>query len=402
MTAVVTLALWLLVVLVAAPVLVVWLQVLLAWPRRGDGLPSATPDGAVADHAALRCAVLVPAHDEAAVIGETVRLLRAQLQPGDTLLVVADNCSDDTARRSREAGADVVERSDAARRGKGYALDFGVRHLAQDAFDALVIVDADCHITPADGVRRLARSAAVLGRPVQCLDLMHAPEGAGLKTRVAAFAWRLKNWVRPLGALAMAWPCQLMGTGMAFPWGMARQMPLASGELVEDMQLGIALALAGTPPLFCPQVLVSSEFPDAAPAVQSQRRRWEHGHLGMIVHHVPRLLGQAIARRDGHLLALALDLAVPPLALLVLLLVVVNALALLAAWLGGGAAPLALAMACLALLAASVLAAWWGWGRAVVSMRDLLAVPWYVLSKLPLYLGYWLKRQKEWVRTQRK
>lgn len=394
--------LWAALLLLGVPVLVLALQVWAAWPRRADGLPMRMPD--VPAGSAPRIAVLVPAHDEAVVIGQTVRKLRDALTPQDVLCVVADNCSDDTACIAREAGAHVIERFDAQHRGKGYALDHGARYLATlaQAPDALLIVDADCTVATAGGLHGLARLALAQGRPVQALYLMHAPASAGLRLRVAAFAWRVKNWVRPLGALAMAWPCQLMGTGMAFPWAMAQQMPLASGELVEDMQLGIALALAGTPPLFCPQVLVSSEFPEAAPAMQSQRRRWEHGHLGMIVHHVPRLLAQAFARRDRRLLALALDLAVPPLALLVLLLVVGNALALLAVFLGGGVAPLALALACLALLAASILAAWWGWGRAVVSARDLLVVPWYVLSKLPLYLGYWFKRQKEWVRTQRK
>ena len=165
----------------------------------------------------------------------------------------------------------------------------------------------------------------------------------------------------------------------------------------------LALALAGTPPLFCPQVLVSSEVPAAAPAVQSQRRRWEHGHLGMIAHHVPPLLVQAMARRDGRLLALALDLAVPPLALLVLLLLGANVLALVAALLGLGWAPLGAALACLGLFTVAVGMAWWGWGRAVVSARDLLCVPLYVLGKLPLYAGYLFKgkRQKEWVRTDR-
>lgn len=394
--------LWLLVALVAVPVLVVWLQVLLAWPRRGDGLPVGVPGGVAAEDAAPRCAVLVPAHDEAAVIGETVRALRTQLGAGDTLLVVADNCGDETARIARTAGATVVERADAERRGKGYALDFGVRHLEVGAFDALVIVDADCHITPADGVRRLARLAAATGRPVQCLDLMHAPEDAGLKTRVAAFAWRLKNWVRPLGWHAVRAPCQLMGTGMAFPWVMARQMQLASAELVEDMKLGVDLALAGTPPLFCPEVLVRSTFPTAERAVQSQRTRWEHGHLGMIAAQAPRLFGQALRRADARLLAMALDISVPPLALLVLGQFGVLLLCALAAALGAGGGPPWGAVACLALFAMAVGMAWWGWGRTVVSARDLLSVPWYVLGKLPIYLGFLRKRQKEWVRTDRK
>ena len=393
--------LWALLALAALPVVVLWLQVLLAWPRRSAGLPAAQVRK---EGAAPRCAVLVPAHNEAQGIGATVRQLRLQLAKGDTLLVVADNCTDATAKLAREAGAAVVERQDAARRGKGYALDHGVRHLAAQtgpAPEVLIIVDADCVFSPADGVHRLARQVLALGRPVQCLDLMDAPTDADLKTRVAAFAWRLKNWVRPLGWRSVGAPCQLMGTGMAFPWAMAQQMQLASGELVEDMQLGINLALAGTPPQFCPAVLVTSVFPTGAQAVQSQRTRWEHGHLGMIAAQAPRLFAQALRRRDARLLALALDLAVPPLALLALLQCAVLALCALAALLGLGWGPLWAALACLGLFTMAVGMAWWGWGRAVVSARDLLFVPLYVLGKLPLYVGYLFKRQKEWVRTDR-
>lgn len=395
--------LWLALVVVALPVLVVWLQVLLAWPQRRAGLPPHEGDASLAgSRTAPRCAVLVPAHDEAAVIGDTVRCLRGQLGVGDVLLVVADNCSDATVRIAAEAGASVVERTDAEHRGKGYALDHGVRHLAAtQPPDVLVIVDADCRIRTAGGLRGLAALALECVRPVQGLYLMEAPEGAGLKLRVAAFAWRLKNWVRPLGWHAVGAPCQLMGTGMAFPWAMAEHMQLASSELVEDMKLGIDLALAGTAPLFCPQVLVTSVFPSGVQAVRSQRTRWEHGHLGMIVAHVPRLLGTALRRHDARLLALALDLAVPPVALLVLLLLVLCTATGVALALGLGGGPLVGALACLALLALALGMAWWGWGRAVVSARDLLSVPFYVLGKLPLYLGYLFRRQKEWVRTDR-
>ncbi|MEB2347261.1 MAG: glycosyltransferase [Comamonadaceae bacterium] len=402
MTAVAAL-LWLLVALVAVPVLVVWLQVLLAWPRRGDGLPVGVPGGVAAEDAALRCAVLVPAHDEAAVIGETVRALRTQLGAGDTLLVVADNCGDETARIARAAGATVVERADAERRGKGYALDFGVRHLAGGrVYDALLIVDADCSVQTPQGIHHLARMAVRCGRPVQALYLMDAPEGGSIKTRVAAFAWRLKNWVRPLGWHVLGWPCQLMGTGMAFPWAMASHMQLANAELVEDMKLGVDLALAGTPPLFCPEVLVRSTFPTAERAVQSQRTRWEHGHLGMIAAHAPRLGRRALRLRSGALLAMALDIGVPPLALLVLLQLGVLVVCAFAATWGAGGAPLWGASLCVVLFASAAGLAWWGWGSAVVSLRDLAQVPGYVLAKLPIYLGYLLhRRQQEWIRTDR-
>ena len=85
---------WVVIFLLMLPVVVLWLQVLLAWPCRGAGLPAAQVRG---EGGAPRCAVLVPAHNEAQGIGATVRQLRLQLAEGDTLLVVADNCNDATA-----------------------------------------------------------------------------------------------------------------------------------------------------------------------------------------------------------------------------------------------------------------------------------------------------------------
>ncbi len=167
------------------------------------------------------------------------------------------------------------------------------------------------------------------------------------------------------------------------------------------MKLGIELALA-TPPLFCPVAVVTSEFPVADTAVASQRTRWEHGHLSMILQELPPLLGRALRQGDGKALGLALDLAVPPLALLAMGVLGVVALAGGLAALGGGGWPLWLALLNLSLFGTAVLLAWLGWGRRVVSLADLASVPFYVLTKIPLYLKFWTRRQKEWVRTERK
>ena len=347
-------------------------------------------------------AVLVPAYNEQAVIQATLQNLVVQLQPGDRLLVVADNCTDDTAQLARHAGAEVVERFHETERGKGFALDFGVRHLARNPPDVLVIVDADCHMSEGS-LDAMACLVQETGRPVQSLDLMQAPEGAGLKTRIAEWAWRIKNWVRPLGWHRMGWPCQLMGTGMAFPWPMAAHMALANGHLVEDMKLGADLALAGTPPLFCPQARVTSEFPIATAAQQSQRKRWEHGHLSMLFSLGPRVLWQGIKRGHMPTVAMALDLLIPPVALLGLLLALVW-LAALGLALGAGVAfagPLVLATALVVLFKLALWRAWWGWGRDLVSAREWLQVPFYLLAKVPIYIGFIFRRQKAWVRTDR-
>jgi len=344
--------------------------------------------------------VLVPAHNEASGIVETLSHIRQQLSQGDRLLVVADNCTDLTARIAAETGAEVIVRTEPERRGKGYALDFGVRHLETAPPEVVIIVDADCQVEMG-AIDRLASVCAETARPVQALYLMQVSPGAGLRMKIAEFAWVVKNQVRPLGYHRLGLPCQLMGTGMAFPWALLHQARLANANIVEDMKLGIDLAVEGFPAIFCPEAKVSSFFPDGKNAEATQRTRWEHGHLSMILQEFPRLLAKAVAKGDIRLLALALDLAVPPLALLVILLSVVFAVALAGMGMGLSTWPFLLASIAFGLLMTAILLAWHGWGRQVISFVDLLTAPFYVLAKIPLYLKFWTRRQKAWVRTDR-
>ena len=388
-------ALLLIAVVLMVPVVTFMLQVLVAVFGR-DG----AADAAAMPSRRPQLAVLVPAHDEASGIGAALQAMHAQLAPGDRLLVVADNCSDATAQIAAAAGAEVVERFDTERRGKGFALDFGVRHLAHAPPEVVVIVDADC-LLGADALGRLARACVRTDRPVQALYLMHAPKGAGLKTRIAAFAWVVKNQARPLGYRRLGLPCQLMGTGMAFPWALLRDAPLASGHIVEDMQLGLDLASAGGAPRFCPEALVTSVFPSDADGIAAQRSRWEQGHVAVIAKAGPRALWCAVRQRRLDLAAMVFDLCVPPLTMLVMLLVLQAAVDGVVFMLGGAAAPLGFASLALALVAFAVVLAWARFARHIVSLGELLGAPLYVLGKLPLYARFFRRGKRAWVRTKR-
>ncbi|WP_406851212.1 glycosyltransferase family 2 protein [Herbaspirillum huttiense] len=379
-------------VLLAIPVTVLLVQVLAARFAR--------PRSTVLSPLRPRIAVLVPAHNEAGGIAEVIAGIRAQLAQGDRVLVVADNCSDDTAAIARAAGAEVTERFHDVLRGKGYALDHGIRQLSQDPPDVVIIVDADCFLGP-DALDTVSRAAVQSGRPVQALYLMHVPQESGAMRKIAEFAWLVKNYVRPLGFQRLGQPCQLMGTGMAFGWQQIGRVDLATGHIVEDMKLGVDLATVGQPPLFCPDALVYSYFPVSESGVSTQRTRWEHGHLSVIQSYVPKLLRQSLRLRNGALAALALDLSVPPLALLVMLTGVACLLALLAALLLGGTAALGLASLMLAALVSSVLLAWSGFARDVINLRQLISAVGYVARKVPLYVKFFFNRQVEWVRSKR-
>lgn len=392
MSALISVLLCGLLLLMLLPVLLLCAQVLLA----------CLPKRAVQASSGLRpqVAILVPAHNESSIIEATISNLRGQLQAGDRLLVVADNCSDATAALARAAGAEVIERSHLQQRGKGYALDFGVRHLAADAPQVLLIVDADCQVGEG-AIERLAVACIQSGRPTQALYLMHAPEGSGLKVRVAEFAWRVKNQLRPAGWARLGLPCQLMGSGMAFAWPDIQLINLASGQIVEDLQMGLDLCRNGKPPLFCPAAQVSSYFPRSDEGLQTQRTRWEHGHLGVIVSDAPKLLAEAIKQGNGQLLAMALDLLVPPLALLALVAVAAFIMAWLLFMLSGLLAPALLASIGMLLLGLTLVLAWAKCGREIISFTALLYAPFYILKKIPLYLGFLIKRQVDWVRSKR-
>lgn len=188
---------------------------------------------------------------------------------------------------------------------------------------------------------------------------------------------------------------------MAFPWPIIAKVDLASGHLVEDVKLGVELALLGHSPLFCPEACVTSRFPESAGATRAQRTRWEHGYLRAMVQYIPLLLGGVVRQRTPGLLGMLLDLCVPPLALLTLLIAGALGVSLVFFLATGLYAPVLLTAAAAAMLGVAILLAWARYGREIISLRQLLLAPFYAAAKLPLYANFVLRQQREWVRTKR-
>ena len=383
--------------LVAIPwlFLAVQLWAFLSSRTAGDAVPA--PGIAATDPAFV---VLIPAHNEEEVIGPVIKDLM-QSAPGNArILVVADNCDDDTAGIAAEAGAEVIVREDKSRVGKSYALEYGVRHLAEDPPAAVVAVDADCSVG-STVLADLAAACISLKRPVQARYLLGAPEAPNPGYRVAEFAIRLKNWFRPAGLHAMGLPCQLMGTGMAFPWQALMDAEIASGSIVEDMTLGLDLANKGHAPVFLETAHVVSTFPQTDAAAISQRTRWEHGHIWTILSLAPRYLMSAVWRRNLPLLAMVVDLLIPPLALFSVLTAVLGVAAYFS-WTAGGPVT-ALAVLCLAVGLCVILLSivWFRFARDILPWSKVWLVPIYIVRKLPMYLLALFRPERNWVKTNR-
>lgn len=379
---------WLTVLPPAAALLIYSLEVFAGFRRLREVGGGAPPCSA---------AILIPAHDEAATIGGTVRhLLRCREY---RLLVVADNCSDATAQIARDAGASVIERSDPRNRGKGFALAFGRDHLALDPPDVVMILDADCR-TNQQSIERLVSSAFALQAPVQACNLLIAPHRAGPIVQISNFAFLMKNLIRARGLYRLGGGIPLFGTGMAFPWTIFHKAPLASAETVEDLRLALDLADQG----LAVHLVESARVTSAAATTQdtvAQRRRWEHGFIRITARHaLPQLLKGA-ARLSRHQTALGLHLLVPPLALLLLVGAIASLLTLTIGLATQYWAPLWVILSALAVALAGTFLAWWNEGRGVLTVGALLRAPIYILYKIPIYLGLFNSRRDGWNRTPR-
>ncbi|MGF1542204.1 MAG: glycosyltransferase family 2 protein [Pleurocapsa sp.] len=343
--------------------------------------------------------VLVPAHNEAAQIQPVLETVLQQLTPRDRLVVIADNCHDNTAELARATGATVIERENLTHRGKGYALDYGMKFIQDDPPEVVVILDGDCIIAP-HTIERITTKAIATGRPVQSAYLMEQPEDPSLKDNVSMFAIQVKNLVRLLGLNRLGLHCLLTGSGMAFPWEIINRVSLAGSKTTDDMQLTVDLALTGCTPVFCPEARVVGRLMKDQDAA-SQRSRWEHGHLEMILVEIPRLLQAFVKTGRLSLLALALDIFIPPLSLLVMIWLAGMMMAAIAAIAGLTTTPAILMTVAGGFLFTGILLAWFKFGRSNLPLQNLFALPIYMLSKIPIYLNFVIKPQSRWLKTER-
>ncbi len=347
--------------------------------------------------------VLIPAHNEEAILGTLLESLAALAYPKDRFIVcvVADNCTDGTAHLAREAGwVRVYERFDTEKRGKGYALNWALQKLEdeQAAYDACVVLDADSVVDPGflqAMERELARGAQALQADNGVLNTSEAPSAA-----LRWMALALVNHVRPLGRNALGCSSTLTGNGMCLRHELLRRHPWQAFGLGEDYQYYLTLIERGVRARYVPEAMVRSQMPTTFDQMKTQDVRWESSVGSQPSWRIAlRLLKAGMVHRDLARLEAVAELLTPPLSLLVgcCALVAVGAVAL---WfLPGLLVSLALVVGLLVYLSAPLYLL--RPPRAVY--QALLHAPRFVLWKLWVYVA--LRRSKkhtsEWVRTGR-
>ena len=350
----------------------------------------------------LRFDVIVPAHDEAPIIARTIESLGRIDWPKQAyrISVVADNCTDQTARIAEAAGADVIVRHDPSRRGKGHALQCGFDSSRARAWaDAVVVVDADSDVS----ANLLTAFAARIERSAGAVQAHYGVRNAmkSWRTRLLTIATTSFTIVRSRARERLGVSCGIRGNGWCVTHELLERVPYRAYSLAEDVEYGIDLGLAGHRVAYADEAHAYSDMVASETIARAQRRRWEDGRFMLVRTRTLPLLALAMQRRCTLALDLAVDLLVLPLSYIVLNTVAfailgVTGQALLRTsaaypWLAGG---------CVAALAAHVGRGWQLSGVGGRGAWDLVCVPWFLLWKIRLNLSGG-RRSGEWVRTQR-
>ena len=269
--------------------------------------------------------VLVPAHDEADLIRRCLASLRAQDYPARLydVVVIADNCTDETAQLARSAGATVLVRDAPDARGKGQALRWAMdRLLARGGSpDAFIIVDADSIAEPS--MLRCLASSFERGSPVVQADYTVLCDPTAGRVQLRALAFLLFHRARFSGRAVLGLPCSLVGNGMLLATEVVASHPWSAFTPAEDLEYTLTLRLAGIRPAYSRAARIQAPVPATAGSAQVQRERWEGGRLHLVRRALPGLLRDVLVGGRLRDLDLAVDLAVPPLGLLALWLLAV-------------------------------------------------------------------------------
>jgi cellulose synthase/poly-beta-1,6-N-acetylglucosamine synthase-like glycosyltransferase len=363
-------------------------------------LLSAEPRRPPASQRALRFNLMVPAHNEESGIGRTVASLMAVDWPADRfrVVVIADNCNDQTAAVARAAGAQVLERNDAALRGKGYALAFGfAASLAEDWAQAIVVVDADAEVSP--NILEAFASRIEAGADAVQVHYGILNPWASWRTELITIAKGAFHIVRSRARERLGVSCGIRGNGWCVTPELLRRVPYACFSLTEDLEYGIVLGMAGHRVAYADEAHADADMVSNEAIARKQRQRWEEGRFALVRTRTLPLLAAALAQPSAICLDLALDLLVLPLSYVALnLAALVLAAGLAAFWLPGALFWCWWALACLAALFVHVMRGWQVSGMGRRGLLALARVPGFLVWKIIVLLS---RKSQSWVRTER-
>ena len=245
-------------------------------------------------------AVVVAAHNEAAVIGQLIENLQRLDYPKELydIYVIADNCTDNTGEIAEKAGAIVCTRTHPTKKSKGFALEWMFEQLfAMDKeYDAVAIFDADNLVHPnflKEMNNRLLKGDKVIQG---YLDAKNPYDTWVAGTFAIAF-WVIDH-ISHLAKTNIGLSACLGGTGMCITTDVLKRHGWRATCLTEDMEFTMKLLAEGIKTTWAHDAVVYDEKPLTFKQAWNQRRRWAQGQFDVAHRFIPTMIREGWKRRD--------------------------------------------------------------------------------------------------------
>lgn len=235
-------------------------------------------------------AAIIAARNESKVIGELLDSIRCQNYPKELLdiIVVADNCTDDTAKIARSHGATVYERHNTRKVGKGYALNFLFKKIQStvglDYYDGFLVFDAD-NVLDENFVREMNN---VFDAGYRVVTSYRNSKNYGTNWISAGYSlWFLRESKYLNGArMVCNTNCAISGTGFL----VSSQIIKSDGGwkyllLTEDIEFTVDKVIHNEVIGYCESAVLYDEQPENFKASWHQRLRWTRGFYQVIRHY---------------------------------------------------------------------------------------------------------------------
>lgn len=228
-----------------------------------------------------RFMAIIPAHNEEAVVGNLIESLKNQTYNKELydIYVIADNCTDNTAKVAKEAGAIVYERFDSTKKTKGYALNWFLQQkIEEDApYDAFFIFDSD-NIVDKNFIKNMNKKLCQGEDVVQGYRDIKNPTDSWITAGYAIFYWTLHRFYH-LARYNIGLSPLLNGTGFMVRFDVVKPNGWDTQTLTEDIEFSLKRIIAGKRLGWATDAIVYDEQPVGFKQSWSQRSRWTVGHI---------------------------------------------------------------------------------------------------------------------------
>ena len=247
-----------------------------------------------------RFMAIIPAHNEEAVVGNLIESLKNQTYNKELydIYVIADNCTDNTAKVAKEAGAIVYERFDSTKKTKGYALNWFLQQkIEEDApYDAFFIFDAD-NIVDKNFIKNMNKKLCQGEDVVQGYRDIKNPTDSWITAGYAIFYWTLHRFYH-LARYNIGLSPLLNGTGFMVRFDVIKPEGWNTETLTEDIEFSLKRIIAGSKVGWATDAIVYDEQPTGFKQSWSQRSRWTVGHIQCMQKYTGRLINGIKEHKD--------------------------------------------------------------------------------------------------------